>query len=447
MPEWDKRHTAFYWQSVHNLTKSLHAKGGNLIVFFESVPSVLLQISRVFEIKFLFSTEETGLPITWERDKEVKNLCKNLSISWIEFQNNGVERGRNNRLNWSEQYQNFMKQPLVETDWKEAKWVVDTWELNAKSVSEALSLYGIETTNQFQPGGETAASRYLHSFIETRIQAYSRNISKPEKSRTSCSRLSPYLSFGCISSRQIFKALSQSPITKSINHRNFKSRLQWRCHFIQKFEMETDICKRLMNRAYEQFEINQHSDEEIFFKWATGNTGIPLVDASMRCLIETGYLNFRMRAMLVSAGCHLFDLNWKDVALHLAKNFLDFEPGIHYPQIQMQAGLTGIHTIRVYNPVKQSFEHDPEATFIRKWVLELSNLPVALVHQPWLITGLESKLLNFELDRNYPKPKINIQDKLRKTTEMLWQLQKNPDVIAEGKRILAKHTLTTNRMR
>jgi len=114
--------------------------------------------------------------------------------------------------------------------------------------------------------------------------------------------------------------------------------------------------------------------------WQTGQTGIPMVDANMRCLIATGYINFRMRAMLVSvATLHLW-LEWKPVATWMAKHFLDFEPGIHFPQIQMQAGITGINTVRMYNPIKQGLDHDPEGEFIKKWIPELRKVDTMYIH-------------------------------------------------------------------
>ena len=133
----------------------------------------------------------------------------------------------------------------------------------------------------------------------------------------------------------------------------------------------------------------------------------------MKCLIKTGWLNFRMRAMLVSFLCHHLQLNWKDGVYHLAKLFLDFEPGIHYTQFQMQSGVTGINTIRVYNPLKQSKEKDPAGLFIKHWLPELNHLSPKFIHEPWKLTLID--LNGHQLPGIYHQPIINTSLKRTQT--------------------------------
>ena len=194
-----------------------------------------------------------------------------------------------------------------------------------------------------------------------------------------------------------------------------------------------------MNRGY--WRIEKTRDEEKIDAWENGRTGVPIVDAAMRCLVATGYLNFRMRALVVSFFVHQLWQPWQACSAFLAQQFLDFEPGIHFPQIQMQTGVTGINTLRIYNPVKNGLEHDPEGNFTLQWVPELNRLPKELVHRPWDITTIEEQLYDFSPGKDYPHPIIDLEKSRKFAADTLWNMHKDPVVYRESKRILQRHTL------
>ena len=224
----------------------------------------------------------------------------------------------------------------------------------------------------------------------------------------------------------------------------FKSRLAWHCHFIQKLYDEPEIEFRNMNSAYNGIRENDFN-EDYHLAWKNGTTGYPFVDACMRYLRTNGWINFRMRAMLVSFASYQLWLDWKKTSKHLAKLFTDYEPGIHYSQFQMQSGTTGINSIRIYNPIKQSIDQDPKGDFIKKWVPELKEVPNKLVHEPWKLTYIDQKGLGIEIGKHYPNPIVDHHSSSKIARDKIWMIKKTEEAKFNAKKILEKHASAKGR--
>lgn len=431
------RHWRFIKESIDDLNNELKSHDTKVFCIRAEVIDFFKKLTKEIKIDTVFSTNETGLNITYERDIEFSEFCKNNRIQWKEFQNGAVQRGIKNRDKWSNAWYSYMKKEIEIPNIEKVNF--DKNLPNIFKENEYTPEF-IPNPN-FQKGGRSRGKDWENSFFEHRIENYNDYISKPELSRLSCSRLSPYFAWGCLSVREVYQRsleLKQNSDYKR-NFTAFNSRLRWQAHFVQKFEMEPRIEYEAFNKGYLDFEYNKNDDH--LERWKDGRTGYPLVDACMRAVKQTGYINFRMRSMCVSFLVHHLFQHYAEGSIYLASQFLDFEPGIHYAQFQMQAGLTATNTVRVYNPTKNAHDHDSEAIFIKKYVPELGNLPASLAIEPWLIEETEASFYNFNYGKDYPERIVDISETRKHALSKLYGHRKNQLVQKEKSRILNMHTI------
>ena len=435
----DIRHWRFIYESISDLNERLSNYESRIHLFQREFPELLLELSQHFDIQFLFAHIESGNNLSFQRDKRVNQICKGAGIQLIESKQFGVSRGLKNRKNWQKDWESHMNSPIIEMDLSKVHFLNLEKELYNSIKGHDLNPIFKVPHPSFQKGGERMAWKYFQSFLDERHVNYSVFISKPEKSRKSCSRLSPYLAYGNISMKCVLQKTMATYHT-SKNKRalsNFVSRLHWHCHFIQKFESECRMEYENVNKAYDS--LIKPKNEFYIQAFEEAKTGIPIIDACINCLKETGYVNFRMRAMLVSFFVFNLWQDWRDLHI-LARWFLDYEPGIHYPQIQMQAGQTGVNTIRIYNPIKNSMDHDPDAVFIKKWLPVLKEIPANLIHEPWKLSEMEQKLYHCVIGKDYPIPIVDLELSRKFASDQIWAYRKQKSVQKEGLRILQQHT-------
>ena len=168
----------------------------------------------------------------------------------------------------------------------------------------------------------------------------------------------------------------------------------------------------------------RESNEQHWQAWKTAQTGWPFVDACMRYLIHHGWINFRMRAMLMSIASYPLWLPWQQPAYRLAQLFTDYEPGIHYPQVQMQSGTTGINIPRIYNPTKQAQKQDPHGEFTKRWVPELAHVPTEWLFAPWLLTPQLQKRYGVIIGKDYPAPPVDFDSAVRQAKQAISDIRR-----------------------
>lgn len=456
LPDTSGRHYSFITECLTSLQNQLRQLGGELIIKTGDIVDVLAAIHAHTPITAIHSHEETGNAWTFARDIAVRRWCNMQGVQWHEYKNFGVERPLKTRDQWAALWENHMVAPR-------------TLAPSAISMAEGFTTEDIPSAHKLgitqdncplrQIGGRDAGLAMLGSFLAGRGKNYQKEMSSPISATEACSRLSPHIAYGSLSLREIVQSayafrveLAETPReVREFNLRAidaFIARLHWHCHFIQKLEDEPQIEHHTFHPAFENARINDSKDSNIWLEaWATGQTGWPFVDACMRSLIQTGWINFRMRAMLMAVASYHLWLDWRQSGQVLARYFTDYEPGIHWSQCQMQAGTTAINTLRIYNPIKQSKDQDPDGIFIRQWVPELANIPNEYIHEPWTMPPLLQAETGLRLGDTYPAPIRDHIEAAREARAKITEIRRTHGFRENQLQVLKKHGSRKNKSR
>ena len=439
------QHFEFIRESLAALDQALGLHGGCIEIHTGELPDVLSKIWHEAPFSGLHSHQETGNGFSYERDLKVAAWCQAHQIDWREYPQFGVVRALKSRNVWQAEWEKHMAAPVQNFT------RLEFWRPASSAAFHMQAPPHLRHNPRFrQRGGRPLALATLQSFLNARSLGYRGGISSPLSSPDACSRLSAYLAWGCISMREVVqqtRAHIARLAPQAVQHRAgltaFVSRLYWHCHFIQKLESEPAIEWRNMHRGYDGLR-EQDFNVAHFEALKAARTGWPMVDACVTMLRETGWLNFRMRAMLVSVAAYPLWLHWRPVGEWLATQFLDYEPGIHWSQMQMQSGTTGINTTRVYNPIKQAQDHDPEGNFVRRWLPAMQRVPDTWLLEPWLMPAQLQSHAGLQAGADIAQPVVALAQATRQAKQRLHERRQTAEVKAGNMAVVDKHASRKN---
>ena len=271
------------------------------------------------------------------------------------------------------------------------------------TVDEVEARYDVVPEKNGVPaGGTVAGTERLSAFVD-RLADYPGLVSPPAAAEARSSRLSAYLKFGALSERQVYQRVQSAPSSRGQSM--YTSRLYWNRHYHQKLADWPGWAERAVNPVFRGLYRDRH-DADLDRAWRSGQTGFPMVDAAMRALTETGYINFRMRALVATFYGYVLKQWWKPGADFMYYHLVDADPAINYTQWQSQCNLTGVHPVRVYDPAKQVREYDPDGEFIREYVPELAPLPDEHLAKPEKTPVHVQESCGVDIGTDYPYPVV-----------------------------------------
>jgi len=438
----DARHIDFLNECLDELNEALSRLGAPLVRRTGHIIDVLEDLHAEHTIEGLWAHQETTDLAGYARDNTVRAWAKNNRISFTEHLDRGIFRRQPTRDGWSKRWKAIMAAPTVPEPDAVATTSADPGQPHGPDHFGLASSLAAER----QHGGRSLGLNILEDFLTSRAEPYATAMSSPVTAFEHSSRLSPHFAFGTVSGREVYQATNariaevrddpdRGMWLKSL--RAFEKRLHWRDHFTQKLEDQPSLEIHAMHPMLE--DIRNVDDPARFDAFCAGQTGYPMVDACIRATITTGWLNFRMRAMIVSFASYHLWLDWRPVAHFLARQWTDYEPGIHYPQHQMQAGVTGINALRIYSPTKQVIDQDPSGQFIRRWVPELADVPDTHLAEPSLMPTPTQKSAGCRIGVDYPPPIVEHSEATRAARKAITEIRKTPEAKAISDEILERH--------
>ncbi|WP_267640152.1 DASH family cryptochrome [Haloarchaeobius amylolyticus] len=224
------------------------------------------------------------------------------------------------------------------------------------------------------------------------------------------SKFSPWLALGCLSPRYVHDEVRRYEAERVANDSTYwlLFELCWRDFFQFQFVKHGNQHFRregIRNRT----DVTWLWDDRRFRLWATGQTGIPFVDAAMRELNETGYVSNRARQNAASFLANNLRLDWRHGAAYFETKLLDYDPCSNYGNWAYIAGVGNDSRDRQFDIVWQANRYDPDAAYVKRWIPALEPFSAEEAHEPWTIPRHRRRDHGLELGTDYPEPMVRLE--------------------------------------
>jgi deoxyribodipyrimidine photo-lyase len=400
----------FMVESLYDLSREIEKEGGKLQCFYGKNERILQSLISTLEIDAVgFNLDIT--PYSTERDINILKMCAVLNVHTFCVQDYYLTKVEDVKTGANEPYQKFT--PYYTAALKiPVKAPMRKRELPLKMLPHSVSLLHKITLEQakkmFVRENEKILVRGGRENALQQVRKALKNVSHYSKTRNELSiptsQLSAYIKFGNLSIREVYKLFK--------GNREFIRQLYWRDFYAQVLYHFPHTLTKSMKPKYDK--IHWKNNVNWFKKWCDGNTGVPIVDACMRELNETGYMHNRGRLIVSSYLIKTLLIDWRKGAQYFSTKLTDYDPASNQLNWQWTAS-TGPDSqpyFRIFNPYLQGKEHDPDCLYIKKWVPELATVPNADIHN-WA-TSWETHKEHIK----YPKPIVDYVEQKEKAIKM-----------------------------
>jgi deoxyribodipyrimidine photo-lyase len=398
----------FMVKCLKDLSTEISKSGGHLYTFYGHNDKVVADCIKAWDINIVcFNLDIT--PYARERDAKIISLCEHMKtyviydFDYYLYEPGSVVNGSGNAYVKFTPFYNNAKKNKVEKPASKRKIHFKKSEAhisNKISLDEAMKKFvGNENSDILVHGGRIEAIKQMRIAAKN-IKHYSQTRDELIKPT---SQLSAYIKFGCISIREVYYAFKS-------NH-EFIRQLFWRDFYGQVLYSHPHVLGHSLNKKYDK--IKWHDNKRLFDAWCKGVTGIPIVDASQRQLLETGWTHNRGRMISSSILIKILLIDWREGERFYAQHLVDYDVANNSGGWQWSSGggSDAQPFFRYFNPYTQSKEHDPECEYIKKWIPELKDIPNEDIHN-WDTAWKNHK------DSKYPKPIVDYAEQREKSMKM-----------------------------